>query len=188
LSVKKLNFFFSNPVIPHQQVNGDQVIVHGRKWWASGAGDPRCRLAIFLGLHRNGSDAASSAAGLHRRHSIVLVPMPHPGVKILRPLNVFGFDDAPHGHMEMTFTDVAVNARAAVVGAPGDGFRIAQGRLGGGRVHHAMRMVGVGTRAAGMAITRAQSRRGACRRGVFHTHCDRSLFSIYFFLKISLAV
>jgi acyl-CoA dehydrogenase len=129
---------------------GGGWVLNGEKWWASGAGDPRCKLFIVMAL-------SEPEAPKHRRHSQFLVPADSPGIEILRPMTVFGHDDAPHGHMHVRFTDVRVPADAIVLG-PGRGFEIAQGRLGPGRIHHAMRAIGQAERALELLCRRALAR------------------------------
>lgn len=131
-------------------VEGQQWVINGRKWWTSGACDPRCEVLIFMGL-------TDPEAPRHRQHSMVLVPIDTPGVKVTRPLTVFGYDDAPHGHAEVVFDDVRVPLDHVILG-PGRGFEIAQGRLGPGRIHHCMRSLGMAERALSLACQRALSR------------------------------
>ncbi len=116
--------------------DGDHYVVNGRKWWSSGVGDPRCKVAIVMGK-------TNPEAAIHDQQSQLLIPLDAPGVKILRMLPVFGFDDAPHGHAEVVLENVRVPVEEALVLGEGRGFEIAQGRLGPGRIHHCMRTLGV---------------------------------------------
>ena len=130
--------------------DGDAYVVNGRKWWISGAGDPRCEIAIVMGL-------SNPAAAPHQRQSMIVVPMKAKGVAIQRMMTVFGYDDSPHGHAEITFENVRVPADHMLLGE-GRGFEIAQGRLGPGRIHHCMRLIGVAERALEMMKQRVGER------------------------------
>ncbi len=157
--------------------DGDDYVINGHKWWISGAGDPRCKISIFMG--QSNPDAPP-----HQRQSMILVPMDTTGVTIKRMMHVFGYDDAPHGHAEITFENVRVPAENMLLGE-GRGFEIAQGRLGPGRIHHCMRLIGVAERALETDARRASRSRvafgktlaeqGTIRRDIARVaHRDRS--------------
>ncbi|HET9354897.1 MAG TPA: acyl-CoA dehydrogenase family protein [Sphingomicrobium sp.] len=130
--------------------DGDDYVINGRKWWSSGAGDPRCKVAILMGK-------TDAEARRHAQQSMILVPLDSPGITIHRALSVYGYDDAPHGHMEISLNDVRVPAANLLLGE-GRGFEIAQGRLGPGRIHHCMRIIGAAEEALGLMCRRLQSR------------------------------
>jgi acyl-CoA dehydrogenase len=153
--------------------DGNDYVLNGRKWWITGAGDPRCAILIVMGV-------TNPEADKHARHSMVLVPMETPGVKVARALEAFGFDDAPSGHMELAFDNVRV-PKSNLIGAEGSGFALAQARLGPGRIHHCMRLIGLAQRTQELMIERAKSRiafgkplgaQGMAQEMIALSHCD----------------
>jgi acyl-CoA dehydrogenase len=153
--------------------DGDTYVVNGRKWWITGAMSPRCKVAIVMGR-------SDHSGPKHKQQSMILVPMDAPGLKVERPLTVFGFEHPPLGHAEMTFEDVRVPAGHMLLGE-GRGFDIAQGRLGPGRIHHCMRFIGLAERALESLCRRASSRfafgskladMGAIRQAIGQSRCD----------------
>jgi alkylation response protein AidB-like acyl-CoA dehydrogenase len=160
---------------------GSSFVVNGRKHWTSGALDPRCKVILLIGKGPAPKVASGTAANRHNKHSIVIIPMDTHGVRVIRYLTVFGFDDAPHGHAEMSFENVVVDSKASLLLGEGRGFEAAQSRLGGGRLHHCMRVVGIGERALEMLVDRAVSRvafgkklteHGLVQHQIGHSRCD----------------
>ena len=154
--------------------DGDHYVINARKWWTSGAGDPRSRILIFMGK-------TNPDEHRYRQQSMVLVPLDTPGVRVLRHLNVFGYDDAPKGHMEVDFEDVRVPCSNVLLGE-GRGFEIAQARLGPGRIHHCMRVIGVAERSLEAMCARAKARvafgKPLAEQGVVMDHIARSRLEI----------
>jgi acyl-CoA dehydrogenase len=153
--------------------NGNGYVIDGRKWWTTGAMDPRCAVFIVMGV-------TNPDAPAHSRHAMILVPRDTPGVNIVRPLTVFGYDDAPHGHAEVAFENVQVSAENLILGE-GRGFEIAQGRLGPGRIHHCMRLIGLAERALEAMIARAGKRiafgkplaaQGTVQQAIANSRCE----------------
>jgi alkylation response protein AidB-like acyl-CoA dehydrogenase len=140
---------------------GDHYVINGRKWWSSGVGDPRCKVAIVMGKTNPDTDR-------HSQQSQILVPMDAPGIEVVRMLPVFGYDDAPHGHAEVVLKDVKVPVENLLLGE-GRGFEIAQGRLGPGRIHHCMRTIGVAERALKQMVTRLLAREAFGKRIAEHS-------------------
>ncbi|WP_034409411.1 acyl-CoA dehydrogenase family protein [Deinococcus murrayi] len=149
------------------QRDGDEYVINARKWWTSGAGDPRCAVSIFMGK-------TDPRAERHLQQSMILVPMDTPGVTTERMLTVFGYDDAPHGHAEMTFRDVRVPTANILLGE-GRGFEIAQGRLGPGRIHHCMRLIGQAERALELMVERAGGRVAFGKPLAAHQHVREAI-------------
>jgi alkylation response protein AidB-like acyl-CoA dehydrogenase len=141
--------------------DGDHYVINGRKWWSSGAGDPRCAIYILMGK-------TDPAAATHQQQSQILVPAGTPGIRVLRMLPVFGYDDAPHGHAEIVLENVRVPAENLLLGE-GRGFEIAQGRLGPGRIHHCMRTIGLAERALELMVKRLLSRRAFGKTIIEHS-------------------
>jgi acyl-CoA dehydrogenase len=162
----------------------DEYVINGRKWWSSGAGDPRCKVAIFMGrtdTDRTDTEKTDRSAALHKQQSMVLVPMDSAGLKVERMLTVFGYDHAPHGHGEITFQNVRVPVSNMLLGE-GRGFGIVQGRVGPGRIHHCMRCIGVAERALETMCKRVQARvafgKPLAEQGILRADIARSRMEI----------
>jgi len=157
-----------------------RYVLNGRKWWSTGAMDPRCKVAIVLAKmdysHPSCKDekGAGGGGGRHGAHTVVIVPMDHPGVKLVRPLTVFGYDDAPHGHAEVSLTNIKLDASALVLGE-GRGFEIAQSRLGPGRIHHCMRAVGLAARCYELMLQRTLTRKTFGKYLAQHGGCQEMI-------------
>jgi len=154
--------------------SGNEYIINGRKWWASGAGDPRCKIFIVMGK-------SDPNAPNHLKQSMILVERDREGVSVLRPLTVFGYDDAPHGHCEVIFKDVHVPPENILL-EEGKGFEIAQGRLGPGRIHHCMRSIGIAERCLELMVQRVQKRKAfgklIAEQGIIMQHVAKSRMEI----------
>jgi acyl-CoA dehydrogenase len=143
------------------ECGGDQYVINGRKWWSSGVGDPRCKVAILMGK-------TDFNAAKHQQQSQILVPLDTPGIKVEKMLPVFGFDDAPHGHAQVLLENVRVPASNLLLGE-GRGFEIAQGRLGPGRIHHCMRTIGRAEEALEKMVKRLASRTASGKKIIEHS-------------------
>ena len=133
-------------------IDNNKYLINGRKWYISGAGDKRCKIAIFMGI------TPDKNKSLHEQHSMIIIPLDSPGIRMIRPMKVLGYDDAPHGHMDIDFKNVIVDKENMIL-KEGKGFEIAQGRLGPGRIHHCMRVFGIAERAIENMIDRVQNRK-----------------------------
>ena len=156
---------------------GDEYVLNGRKWWSSGAGDPRCKVAIVMGK-------TDPEARRHQQQSMVLMPLDAPGVTVERALTVYGYDDAPHGHMEIALDNVRIPASAMLLGE-GRGFEIAQGRLGPGRIHHCMRTIGAAEEALEAMVKRLQSRTAFGKRLSEHSVWEQRVASARIDIEMS---
>mmetsp|Transcript_1002 Transcript_1002/g.1659 ORF Transcript_1002/g.1659 Transcript_1002/m.1659 type:complete len:450 (+) Transcript_1002:3-1352(+) len=140
------------------QTQRDGYVLTGKKWWSTGAMDPRCRVGICVAKMDYNSNNKKSSSSLHGKHTIVLVPLPHPNVRMVRPLSVFGYDDAPFGHAEVELNHVPLS-KEHLIGGEGSGFQVSQARLGPGRIHHCMRAVGIAQRCYDLMLERSMSRK-----------------------------